>query len=456
MNTHPIEERLKDALTAHAEDFSASPDAWQRIEARSAPAARRPRRAGPHRLAPPRRLLRHAGPAAAAAAVIAVAVAATLTGQALSHHPAGSGAPAASASDTPSFQGGGHPIDEITDLDKYMFENTPPATQVVTFRLGGPTKAAVSFWLGYDNPHNWTQVATSGLQLCHAEDGFGGGFGGGGDCGPGVPGLGSRPVVPTGPSGGADSPMDILDGIAVKRVASVTAVLPDGQEYAGQVHSAPGLPERVWAVRYPGPASGVHVVFRDAAGRDVATIAATATVPNDSTQIITQQPASGGIPVFQYPASADTQAVGVGGGPGGTMTAYFVDGHVVFWSNAWGALVSPSAIPAGQPALAGLAVQFGRQTTSKSQTYSQLKAFGYAHYPVSKVVLRLADGRQFAATVIAAGNTEGWLGTDFRLWWVNLPMNIWNQSQHKVPMAVIGYDAAGHVVGTTQLGTGPF
>jgi hypothetical protein len=259
--------------------------------------------------------------------------------------------------------------------------------------------------------------------------------------------------VPTNVGDRSDTPVKILNGIAVKRVASVNAVLPGGQEYAGQVRSAPGLPAQVWAVSYPGSLSGVNLVFRDAAGHDVATVGATAPVA-DSGQI-TQPPSAGGLPVFQYPASDDPQHFsGVGGGPGGTLMAYLVDGHVVFWSSAWGALVSPAAIPAGQPALAGVAVQFGRSTSSVS--YKQLKAFGYAHQPVSRVVLRLADGRQFPATVIAAGDAGAWLGTDFRLWWVDLPISIWNESQHRAPMTVIGYDAAGHVVTTTQLGTGPW
>jgi hypothetical protein len=36
MNNHPIEGRLRDALTAHAETISASPDAWQHIQAKDA------------------------------------------------------------------------------------------------------------------------------------------------------------------------------------------------------------------------------------------------------------------------------------------------------------------------------------------------------------------------------------------------------------------------------------
>jgi hypothetical protein len=455
MNT--VEDRVRAALRAHAEDFTASADAWERVEARSAPTARR-RPAVPSRLTPSRRFLRHAGPAATAAAVIAVVVAATLTGQALSHHPAGGVTPAASGSDTPGVQGGGHRTDAITEIDKFMLKDAPPTTPVVTMRLGGPTMAAVSFWLRYDDPHAWSQQVTSGLQFCQADVGMGGGQGGSGHCGPGVPNLGGLPVVPTGPDAGVDSSTDLFYGIATKRVASVTAVLRDGREYPGQVRAAPGLPERVWAVKFPGPAAGVHVVFRDAAGHGVATIAATVPLPDDpnQSQIVLQPPATGGIPVFQYPAAEGTwKDSGVGGGPGGTMTAYLVDGHVVFWSNPWGALVSPSAIPAGQPALAGVAAPFELLPPGGSSMFKQLKAFGYAHFPVTRVVLRLADGRQFPATLIAAGNANGWLGTDFRLWWVNLPISIWNQSKQVPPITVIGYNAAGHVVTTAQLGFGP-
>lgn len=81
MNTPPIEERLRGALVTHAENFSASPDAWQRIEERGSRLVRprsRPRRRGTGWLG------RHSSlviPATAAATVIAVVLGAT----ALSH-----------------------------------------------------------------------------------------------------------------------------------------------------------------------------------------------------------------------------------------------------------------------------------------------------------------------------------------------------------------------------------
>jgi hypothetical protein len=78
MNDHPIEDRLRIALAAHAETFSASPDAWQHVQAKYASLPRHWRgRSGLHAGG---WLARHRGfviPAAAAAAVAAVALGAT-------------------------------------------------------------------------------------------------------------------------------------------------------------------------------------------------------------------------------------------------------------------------------------------------------------------------------------------------------------------------------------------
>jgi hypothetical protein len=78
MNNHPIEDRLRDALAAHAQKFSASPDAWQQVQAKDASLSRLRRgRSG----APGAGwLARHRGfviPAAAAATVAVVALSAT-------------------------------------------------------------------------------------------------------------------------------------------------------------------------------------------------------------------------------------------------------------------------------------------------------------------------------------------------------------------------------------------
>jgi hypothetical protein len=78
MNNHPIEGRLRDALAARAQQFSASPDAWQQVQAKDAGLSghRGGRRGWPGA----GWLARHSGfviPAAAAATVAAVVLGAT-------------------------------------------------------------------------------------------------------------------------------------------------------------------------------------------------------------------------------------------------------------------------------------------------------------------------------------------------------------------------------------------
>jgi hypothetical protein len=78
MNNHPVEGQLRDALAAHAETFSASPDGWQHVQAKDARLSRHRRgRSGPPRAG---WLARHSAfviPAAAAAAVAAIALSTT-------------------------------------------------------------------------------------------------------------------------------------------------------------------------------------------------------------------------------------------------------------------------------------------------------------------------------------------------------------------------------------------
>lgn len=95
MNNHPIEGRLRNALAEHAETFSASPDAWQRVQAKDARLS--PQRRGRSAVLRSGWLARHSGfvvPAAAAATVVAIGLSAT----ALTHgFSASSASPAASS-----------------------------------------------------------------------------------------------------------------------------------------------------------------------------------------------------------------------------------------------------------------------------------------------------------------------------------------------------------------------
>jgi hypothetical protein len=79
MNNHLIEGRLQDALAAHAQTFSASPDAWQRVQVKDARLSTQRRgRSAALRAGWPARHSRFVIPVAAAATVVAVALTATV------------------------------------------------------------------------------------------------------------------------------------------------------------------------------------------------------------------------------------------------------------------------------------------------------------------------------------------------------------------------------------------
>ena len=101
MNDHPMEGRLRDALAAHAQTFSGSPDAWQHIQAKAGRSGQR-RRPGPHGTG---WLARHSAfvlPAAAAATVVAIALSAT----ALAHGFSGTAGRGATAAGKPTHSTG--------------------------------------------------------------------------------------------------------------------------------------------------------------------------------------------------------------------------------------------------------------------------------------------------------------------------------------------------------------
>jgi len=111
----------------------------------------------------------------------------------------------------------------------------------------------------------------------------------------------------------------------------------------GAIGTERGFPYQAWAVGYP-PVNGVRLVFRDAAGHEIADLSPSA--PNGPRHI--PQPRSGGVPVFRYYSDGD---------PPGTMLGYLIDGRVGFWPRAWGGEISP--VPAnGEPVLGGLLNRF--------------------------------------------------------------------------------------------------
>jgi len=431
-----VEERVRAALSAHAEEFSAHPDAWQHLTARNRRRSRlrRPGRARPRPAWPAKAVI----PAAAAAAVVAIVLAATMLVNNVSGGAGGSeGSGRAGAARTTPPPGRGLVYSPSGPAQEMLIQN-PPVSAVIGLPVPwtgpGPKAAKVTgyFWIGPYSPKYWLAQIASGPQFCNdtvnQTTGQSAGF-----CWP-LPHLGAgHAAVVTGREGVGTS-QAILAGAAADTVASVAAVLPGGHSYPGTVKSGRGFAVKAWMVGYP-INKGAHLVFRDASGKTVATLGTSG--PDGPPQF--PQPPSGGVTAFKYPA-------GDLSGPGGRVTAYLVQGRVGFWSAPSGGIISP--VPAaGPPALDGLILPFGQRSGENHPEIEE--GFGYAHANVTRVVLYLPGGRTVSASTFAAG----WSGSDLRLWAVGLPAD-GNLNDASVAEAVTatGYDAAGHVVQRVTLG----
>jgi hypothetical protein len=389
MNT--IEDRLRDALRERAAQSPVDPDAWTRTVAR----VRRPARA--------RAWSRVVIPLAAAAAVVAIVVGATvLTG---GGH-GGSGATGTTPSASPSVTGAPAP----PGPGNYLVKSDPPSSAIVPIKLVVGNQTTWTFvWFG-----RMKTDPGEGIQLCSVTDG--GNYYGGGVCA--SPGLQAQ----QGYVSGAGSIRLIVSD---KQVTSVTAELPNGHSVSGESALGRGFPEKVWLVNPP-TEDGATIVMRNAAGQVVKRLSITGQYPTPS------QPHSGGIKLFSYPAhSISTTA--------GTMTAYLLNGSLIgvkgkvvgFWGSD-----SSSAI-AGVPASGPPAVEnIGGSWTNGAKV---AEYYGYAHANVTRVVLRLPDGRQYSAQT-----TAGWPGSGLRLWHFAVPVKAATFEPRQ--QVILGYDAAGQVV----------
>jgi hypothetical protein len=440
-----VEERLREALRAHAEEFTAHPDAWRQL------AARRQRRGGPRW-----RRSRFPGPVlipvAAAVAVVAVIAAALMVVHGVSGRSGQVPATGATATPRPASPSASHAGAQTpggprpaAGPDQQLLTMDPPRSAVVYVRVPGIQKKVDGkaeqvtsyFWQGRNNPASWPDQVNPGLQLCNDTvndtTGQSGGF-----CWP-VPAPGPGHLASVTGSEGTGTDQTIMVGEAASQVASVTAVLPDGRTYRGAVTTGRGLPGVVWTVGYPWSAGvsftkGAHLVFRDASGKQVTVVAPHA--PAGPPQAA--QPASGGVTLFGYPASR--------GEPAGTVQAYLIHGEVGFWSPIWGGTISQQVAATG-PALGGLTEPFDLTSSG----FARMETLGYAHADVARVVLR-AGGRQMASAATVAA---GWPGSTLRLWHAGVPQNSLQVISGRLTITATAYDAAGHVLGQVKLGQMP-
>jgi hypothetical protein len=399
---NPVEDQVRDALHAHAEDFTAHPDAWQQLCAKSRADKRSwLTRIGvrTHGYRRPRRALtwsRFVIPAAAAAAVIAIILGATVLTSPGSPRD-GSGAVPAS----PSASGAPAP----PSRSNYLIQQDPPVSSIVEVKVTVEDGVAiwVSVWFGrmQENPGRTvlcSQVVITGTPY----DGF------------------CEPVqIPAGHVAvSADSYDSIELGEASPQVASVSAQVADGPG-AGKLVWGRGFPAKVWLVNTLAPESN-RVVFRSAAGLEIGKLNITGTG-----LLLTSHPRSGGITVARYPA-------GFQGPKAGTITAYLADSQFELWVSGNSPGVSFPGPPSGPPDLMVSIVRAGAFSRSKLVEFS-----GYAPQNVARVTLRLADGRQFSARTIA-----GWKGSGLRLW--SFPVT--GGLSNTVKYVALGYNAANQVV----------
>jgi len=384
MNT--LEDRLRQALAERATLSPIDPDAWEKTVARS----RRRRRLRWRRPARTGLLV----PAAAAAAVTVIAVAATLlTGHGLSGGPGVKSARPATPGASPS-------VPSPPGRNYLALREIPPVTPFVRIKLLADGHTVWTYlWFGYVPGY-----ASAGIALCEVNDG--GVYDGYSACT-----SGRLPADVLARSAATDGSGWIKLGVTAPQVASVTAVLPDGQTVHGAVEPVRGLPYKLWAVSYPvGPAA--QLVFRDAAGGEVTHLDTPGEQPAPS------RPSHGGIALFRYGTDM--------------MTAYRISGdRIGFWAGGdsmW------SDVPISESAL--IATATGSTRSSSGSTPDDW--FGYAPSGAARVALRLSDGRQFSSRTI-----PGWPGSGVVFWG---PLTLPSQIAMPADMIVITYDAAGHVL----------
>jgi hypothetical protein len=397
MNT--VEDRLRDALRERAAQSPIDPDAWARTVARSR-----------RRLGRAPMWSRFMIPAAAAAAVVAIVAGAT----ALTGHggPRGGSGATRSSSASPSASGAPAP----PGPGNYLIKGTPPISAIVPTKLTVGSQTTWTFvWFG-----RLKSDPGEGILLCSVTDG--GGYLGSGGCGP---------VQFQAQQGFVEGTGTIKLIVSDRQVTSLTALLPHGRTVSGVSAWGRGFPDKVWLVNFPGQ-DNATIVLRNASGHVVKRLSITGVYPTPS------QPRSGGITLFSYPAGSIAPSAG-------TMTAYLFDGRVIgvdgrvvgFWGSDSSSVISN--VPAsGPPAVENLGGSWLRGA-------KVVEYYGYAHENVSRVVLRLPDGRQYGAQATAA-----WPGSGLRLWHFSVPIKAATFESGKQVM--LGYDAAGQVVWQEPLG----
>jgi hypothetical protein len=296
------------------------------------------------------------------------------------------------------------------DPGDLRLQGTPPDTAVVRVHLTIGTEPVWAFmWFGYTTGHR-----DEGLQLCletlvGASKASGSTYD---SCGATRLAAGATAAavselgLPSGPG--------LTIGVTTREVTSVSAPQDVGGDHPGLVENGHGFPYHVWLIDSTS-LSYATLDFRDGAGQQVGQLTLGALSLGAS------PPVSGGITVLRA--------------PGGPVNAYLLDGYMEYFQTSPS---TSSGVTSVSTAWQAPFTVFLLQGFSASQLF----AVGWAPADAARLVLRLADGKTFAAPTIA-----GWHGSGLRLWGVSVvPASADTQSA-----AVTAYNAKGKVIGQTQL-----
>ena len=251
-----LEERVRDALQARAREFTTSPDAWERTKARAGGRAIRRQAYGPAR----QRWLTRFTPLAAAAAVLVIGVGTAIVAETGGF--GGNPAPQATQTATATPTATGRPAFPGMDCAFPVLSKKFPVVGVqISAKV--TVNGVTTWWTRI--PENKYPQSHADLALCQTHDG-------GASSGPEGPLRRGQLVRVDNASHGGLNDGNAANGIAVASVTSMEADLANGSVVHGSVAYGRGFPYAAWWLTYPEGITAT-LVFRDAAGQAVATVA---------------------------------------------------------------------------------------------------------------------------------------------------------------------------------------
>jgi hypothetical protein len=400
-----LEDRLRGALHARAEEFTASPDAWQRTTAR---ARRRLRRfTSP---IPGRRGLTRFTPLAAAAAVVAVAVTTATLASTGGWHDLVANRPGAAAS----------PATLPRHQTMEPLGTQPPC--------GGPgVRKSIPFSGQSTNEWFGWVMKEHAIYMCDNRYSNGRYIGGGTNGGLWLTGstLANAFLWDGGEA-----------GLVVKSAASVTADLANGQHLVGTVRLSAGFPFAEWWVNYPKYPWDVSTVFvfRDTAGHVVTRLNLKFRTPVNPLTHPTALPPAAVICSFE---GGESQLVRVPQTMDGFKTWTYIEfgrdyfGRPSFCENA-GLLNGSTSFSTSFRAFPTLTK--AQPVLAEEDLLNTSTVSGFAARWVTSVTAVLANGRTYSGTFV---NGRGF---PYPVWLVSLPA--------KATATLVFRDAAGQVVAT--------